>query len=67
MSVALGRRSADGVSGRGGGAVAFPGRRPEASPCVPSHGTVPHRLLNNNHIRSLPAGAFEDLENLKYL
>uniref|UniRef100_A0A3Q2QIY6 Peroxidasin n=1 Tax=Fundulus heteroclitus TaxID=8078 RepID=A0A3Q2QIY6_FUNHE len=26
-----------------------------------------HSLLNNNHIQRIPRGAFEDLENLKYL
>lgn len=26
-----------------------------------------HRLLNNNQIKKIPNGAFEDLENLKYL
>ena len=26
-----------------------------------------HRLLNNNQIKSIPGGSFEDLENLKYL
>lgn len=25
------------------------------------------RLLNNNQIKSIPGGSFEDLENLKYL
>lgn len=25
------------------------------------------RLLNNNQIKSIPSGAFQDLENLKYL
>uniref|UniRef100_A0A452TC58 Peroxidasin n=1 Tax=Ursus maritimus TaxID=29073 RepID=A0A452TC58_URSMA len=30
-------------------------------------GTFSRRLLNNNQIKSIPGGAFEDLENLKYL
>lgn len=30
-------------------------------------GTFCRRLLNNNQIKSIPGGAFEDLENLKYL
>ena len=30
-------------------------------------GTFFHRLLNNNQIKSIPGGSFEDLENLKYL
>lgn len=29
--------------------------------------TFSFRLLNNNQIKSIPGGAFEDLENLKYL
>lgn len=29
--------------------------------------TLSRRLLNNNQIKSIPGGSFEDLENLKYL
>lgn len=35
--------------------------------CSESDETSLLRLLNNNQIKSIPAGAFEDLENLKYL
>lgn len=35
--------------------------------CFTSVGVFFLRLLNNNQIKKIPSGAFEDLENLKYL